>query len=53
MHRGLGRGVFEELPQAISNFLADRAAVDAVNPDIRVVGQSRHEIVQWVGFEKS
>ena len=43
MPRMVNRRVFEELPQVISDFLADRAAMNAVDLHIGVAGQSRHE----------
>jgi hypothetical protein len=43
MPRMVDRRVFEELSQAISDFLADRTAMNAVDLHIGVVGQSRHE----------
>jgi hypothetical protein len=43
MPRMVDRRIFEDLPQAISDFLADRAAMNAVDLHVGVVGQSRHE----------
>jgi hypothetical protein len=43
MPRMVHRRVFEKLPQAISDFLADRTAMNAIDLHIGVAGQSRHE----------
>jgi hypothetical protein len=47
----IDRRITEELPQTISDFLADRTAVNAIDLHIRVVGQSLHRVSNAFGLK--
>jgi hypothetical protein len=49
MRRVVDRIVLEGLAQPVTDFLADGAAVNAVDLNIRVVGQSRHWLSSSLG----
>jgi hypothetical protein len=51
VRRMFAGAVFESLAQTIPDLLADRAAVNAVDLNIRGVGQSRHEISSSSGLK--
>src|SRR4051812_21925921 len=46
MRRGFGGGIFQRLPQTITNLFADRVAVDAVDVNLRGVGLLRHLLLR-------